>query len=97
VCGPQAINNFCREMGVTRSDNMIHLHKLEFHVRHPFSTVSISFSSFPLHHLACSKRTVDCGFRNQCAPSPRALFTYRSEQTWKRTLRGHWQWHGRCG
>ena len=30
---PQAINNFCREMGVTRADNIIHLHKLEHHVR----------------------------------------------------------------
>mmetsp|Transcript_551 Transcript_551/g.1641 ORF Transcript_551/g.1641 Transcript_551/m.1641 type:complete len:812 (+) Transcript_551:162-2597(+) len=30
---PQAINNFCREMGVTRSDNIIRLHTLEHHVR----------------------------------------------------------------
>jgi hypothetical protein len=72
VCGPQAINSFCREMGVTRSDNMIHLHKLEFHVRHPFSTVSISFSSFPLHHLACSKLTVGRGLRSQRAALPGA-------------------------
>ncbi len=30
---PQAINTFCREMGVTRSDNLVRLHKLEHHVR----------------------------------------------------------------
>ena len=29
----QAINNFCRELGITRSDSMVHLHKLDFHVR----------------------------------------------------------------
>lgn len=29
----QAINNFCRELGITRSDAAIHLHKLDFHVR----------------------------------------------------------------
>lgn len=30
---PQAINNFCKELGITRSDADIHLHKLEHHVR----------------------------------------------------------------
>ena len=29
----QAINNFCKELGITRSDADIHLHKLEHHVR----------------------------------------------------------------
>jgi hypothetical protein len=29
----QAIKNFCREIGITRSDNEIHLHKLEHHIR----------------------------------------------------------------
>ena len=29
----QAINNFCKELGITRSDADIHLHKLEYHVR----------------------------------------------------------------
>ncbi len=30
---PQAINSFCAELGVTRNDNMVHLHRLEHHVR----------------------------------------------------------------
>ena len=29
----QAINNFCREVGVTRSEGEVHLHKLEHHIR----------------------------------------------------------------
>lgn len=29
----QAINSFCRELGITRSDAAIHLHKLDHHVR----------------------------------------------------------------
>ena len=29
----QAINQFCKELGITRSDADIHLHKLEHHVR----------------------------------------------------------------
>ena len=33
TCGIQAINNFCKELGITRSDADIHLHKLEHHVR----------------------------------------------------------------
>ncbi|KAL4447374.1 hypothetical protein ABPG77_007407 [Micractinium sp. CCAP 211/92] len=30
---PQAINNFCREIGVTRSEGEVHLHKLDHHIR----------------------------------------------------------------
>ncbi|GAB4821823.1 hypothetical protein N2152v2_008869 [Parachlorella kessleri] len=30
---PQAINSFCREVGVTRSEGEVHLHKLEHHIR----------------------------------------------------------------
>ncbi len=41
----QAINNFCKEMGVTRSDNVIHLHKLEHHVRAVRSTAVIAQST----------------------------------------------------
>lgn len=29
----QAINNFCREIGVTRSEGEVHLHKLDHHIR----------------------------------------------------------------
>lgn len=29
----QAINSFCRELGITRADSLVHLHKLDFHVR----------------------------------------------------------------
>ena len=29
----QALNNFCREGGITRNDAMAHLHKLDHHVR----------------------------------------------------------------
>ena len=29
----QAINNFCREVGVTRSEGEVHLHKLDHHIR----------------------------------------------------------------
>ena len=32
-CVVQAINNFCRELGITRTDADIPLHKLEHHVR----------------------------------------------------------------
>mmetsp|Transcript_9586 Transcript_9586/g.20421 ORF Transcript_9586/g.20421 Transcript_9586/m.20421 type:complete len:801 (+) Transcript_9586:112-2514(+) len=28
-----SINNFCREIGITRNDNMIPMHKLEYHIR----------------------------------------------------------------
>ena len=31
--GLQAINSFCREVGITRSDTAMHLHKLEHHIR----------------------------------------------------------------
>lgn len=30
---PVAINNFCKEMGITRSDNDIPVHRLEHHIR----------------------------------------------------------------
>lgn len=33
TCVVQAIKNFCREIGITRSDGEIHLHKLEHHIR----------------------------------------------------------------
>lgn len=30
---PQSVNNFCREVGVTRSEGEVHLHKLDHHIR----------------------------------------------------------------
>ena len=30
---PAAINSFCREMGITRSDNDIPVHRFEYHIR----------------------------------------------------------------
>ena len=30
---PHAINSFCKEIGITRNENMIHMHKLEHHIR----------------------------------------------------------------
>ncbi|PRW56443.1 glutamine--tRNA ligase [Chlorella sorokiniana] len=30
---PTAVNNFCREIGVTRSEGEVHLHKLDHHIR----------------------------------------------------------------
>lgn len=36
----QAINKFCRELGITRSDAAIHMHKLEYHVRAELDTYS---------------------------------------------------------
>lgn len=30
---PSAINAFCREMGITRSDNDVPVHRLEYHIR----------------------------------------------------------------
>ena len=36
----QSINNFCRELGITRSDSTVHLHKLDFHVRADLDAVS---------------------------------------------------------
>ena len=30
---PTAINNFCREIGITRNENVIPMHKLEHHMR----------------------------------------------------------------
>ena len=29
----QAINSFCRELGITRTDSAVHLHKLDHHIR----------------------------------------------------------------
>lgn len=29
----QAINNFCREIGITRAEGEVHLHKLDYHIR----------------------------------------------------------------
>ena len=39
-CAAQGINNFCRELGITRSDSVVHLHKLDFHVRADLDAVS---------------------------------------------------------
>ncbi len=30
---PQAINSFCKEIGVTRSEGEVHLHNLDHHIR----------------------------------------------------------------
>lgn len=30
---PASINAFCREIGITRNDNIVHMHKLEHHIR----------------------------------------------------------------
>eukprot|EP01023_Acetabularia_acetabulum_P009293 TRINITY_DN14145_c0_g1_i6.p1 TRINITY_DN14145_c0_g1~~TRINITY_DN14145_c0_g1_i6.p1 ORF type:complete len:414 (+),score=50.65 TRINITY_DN14145_c0_g1_i6:40-1281(+) len=30
---PESINNFCREIGITRSDQLMPIHKLEYHIR----------------------------------------------------------------
>ena len=40
VCHEQGINNFCRELGITRNDGTVHLHKLAFHVRAALDPVS---------------------------------------------------------
>jgi glutaminyl-tRNA synthetase len=37
---PQAINNFCRELGITRSDQEIPMHKLEYHMRNDLENVA---------------------------------------------------------
>ena len=37
---PAAINNFCREIGITRNDNIIPMHKLEHHVRADLDSTS---------------------------------------------------------
>ena len=29
----QAINSFCRELGITRAESAVHLHKLDYHIR----------------------------------------------------------------
>lgn len=40
LCALQGINSFCRELGITRSDSVVHLHKLDFHVRAHLDTAS---------------------------------------------------------
>ena len=37
---PQAINNFCKEVGVTRSEGEVHLHKLDHHIRSELDATS---------------------------------------------------------
>uniref|UniRef100_A0A7S0R5T3 glutamine--tRNA ligase n=2 Tax=Chlamydomonas leiostraca TaxID=1034604 RepID=A0A7S0R5T3_9CHLO len=37
---PAAINNFCREIGITRNENVIPMHKLEHHVRSDLDATS---------------------------------------------------------
>ncbi|GAX82347.1 hypothetical protein CEUSTIGMA_g9776.t1 [Chlamydomonas eustigma] len=37
---PTAINNFCREIGITRNDNLIPMHKLEYHIRSDLDATS---------------------------------------------------------
>lgn len=48
----QAINNFCREMGITRSENMIYLHMLEHHVSRT-GLLSCSYSCCAMRCDAC--------------------------------------------
>ena len=37
---PTSINNFCREIGITRNDNIIPMHKLEHHIRSDLDATS---------------------------------------------------------
>lgn len=37
---PTAINNFCREMGITRADSEIPIHKLEYYIRQDLDRVA---------------------------------------------------------
>ncbi|KAK9794917.1 hypothetical protein WJX73_006674 [Symbiochloris irregularis] len=62
---PEGINAFCRELGITRSDSIVHLHKLDFHVRahldavsprclavlHPLRLVLTNLAPDYLHHV----------------------------------------------
>lgn len=56
-----AINAFCREIGITRNDNMVHMHKLEHHIRSELDVsapralavlrpLRVVISNLPEHH-----------------------------------------------
>jgi glutamyl/glutaminyl-tRNA synthetase len=74
----QAINNFCLEMGITRNETEIPLHKLEYHIRtEAEATAPRSLAVLnPLRLLLTnipedSVQTVDC--RVRCFPRASSL------------------------
>lgn len=65
AAGPlQAINNFCREIGVTRSEGEVHLHKLDHHIRADLDATRCVPAGAPLLLHLCSKRSWWAGSRH---------------------------------